>query len=32
MFEAWALAGAGGVDLFGEGYSPMSVTLNEGGN
>ena len=29
---AWALAGAGGVDLFGEGYSPMSVTLNEGGN
>ncbi len=29
---AWALLADSGADLFGEGFSPMSVTLNEGGN
>ena len=29
---AWALLGDMGLDLFGEGYAPIEVTLNEGGN
>ena len=29
---AWALLGDMGLDLFGEGYAPIDVTLNEGGN
>ncbi len=29
---AWALLGDMGLDLYGEGYTPVEVTLNEGGN
>jgi NitT/TauT family transport system substrate-binding protein len=28
---AWAMLGDSGLDLFGEGYAPIEVTLNEGG-
>ena len=28
---AWALLESQGLDLFGEGFTPIDVTLNEGG-